>query len=99
MSTLDDVLGAAPRSWSTLKADLVRARRHYDVDDEERQTRSFHSNQLDSARIQLLDSLLRHIEPAVADEKALWDRIDRDLDTAKEARPRMALDQPRAWTP
>ena len=78
MTTFDDVLGSAPRSWSTLKADLIRARRWYDRDDEDRQSRSFHSNQLDDARVQLLDSLLRHIEAAVADELTFYelDQVD-----------------------
>jgi len=96
MSRADEVLGSAPQSWSTLHADLIRLRRFYDKDDEERQASSFHSNQLDSARIQLIDSLLAHIQPTVSDEKALWDRIDRDLQQAKDER---SQPRPHGWRP
>jgi hypothetical protein len=98
MSHTDSVLGSPPQSWSTLKSDLLRLRRSLDCDDEEAASRHVTALHPDRVRIALIDKLLAHIEPAVADEKALWDRIDRDLQQAKDERPRTALDQPR-WTP
>jgi len=99
MTRLDETLGNSPaRTFDSVKAGLIRARRLYDKDDEERQASSFHSNQLDSARIQLIDSLLTWIQPAVDEEqraREAWE--DRTDVEAKE--PRLALDQPRRWTP
>lgn len=99
MTHTDVVLGSAPSSWSTLKADLIRLRRSLDVDDEEAQSRHITALHPDRVRIALIDKILAHIEPTVASEKALWDSIDRDVQLAKERGFGYALDQPRGWTP
>jgi hypothetical protein len=98
MSRADEVLGTAPaRTFDSIRAGLIRLRRNYDADDETSQMRGFNVNQLDAARIALIDSLLSWIQPAVDEEAAAWDAIDRDLQAAKESRPRLALDQPKGW--
>jgi hypothetical protein len=95
MTHTDVTLGSPPHSWSTLKADLIRLRRSLDCDDEEAAARHITSLHPDRVRIALIDKLLAHIEPAVADEAALWDSIDRDLEIAKERGVTYSLDQPR----
>lgn len=92
MSRLDETLGNSPaRSFDSIRAGLVRARRLYDKDDEERQASSFHSNQLDSARIQLIDSLLAWIRPTVDEE--------RQAREAWEDRTDLEAKRPAGWRP
>jgi hypothetical protein len=93
----DVVLGSPPHSWSTLKADLIRLRKSLDFDDEEAQSRGISALHPDRVRVRLLDQILAHIEPAVAAEAAAWDRIDADLQQAKDTGLRLSADQPR-WS-
>lgn len=99
MTRTAEVLGnTPPRSWDSLDAGLVRLEGLYRTDVDT--PRSFHSNRLDEARAEVVHELRAWIRSQVEAEKALWDRIDRDLDTIKEAGGyREALDQPKGWTP
>jgi hypothetical protein len=86
MTYTDELLGnAPPTSLDSVRAGLIRLRRNYQADDEERQSRGFNANQLDAARVHLLDALIAWIDPAIAAERAAWDaqlRLDARLDAA-----------------
>lgn len=80
------ILGSAPaRSFDSVKAGLMRLRHAYQLDDESANAASMQTKLIAYNRILLIDALLDWIEPAVRDEAAIWDRVDRDLQGAKDA--------------
>lgn len=81
-------LGSAPpRSLDSVAAGLVRLRRLWDMDEEERSSIGMGVFQHpDIIRVRLIDELLEWLKPAVEEERAEWDRLDRIDAMAKAAR-------------
>ena len=70
-------LGAHPDTFDSIRSGLVRLRRYHDIDDEVAQAFP-RSAEVARAQLRLIDLLTEWIQPAVDEERAVWNALQEE---------------------
>lgn len=86
MTAPQAILGTPPAALDGVLSGLVRLYRDLDLDDEARQSRGVHANQITDAQLRLLTTLMAWIRPSVDAERERWEREAAEDHAEAEAR-------------